>query len=111
MVRRTPISTRTDTLFPDTTLFRSSKAGQASHQERGNADQYKAELEKRLAPDLVADVAEHDAAQRPSDKPDRIGRERGDDAIQLIPGVGEEHSPEHPSSCGATAKEQSRKAR
>src|SRR3546814_15403323 len=28
MIRRPPISTRTDTLFPDTTLFRSSSASQ-----------------------------------------------------------------------------------
>src|SRR3546814_7276388 len=84
MIRRPPRSTRTDTLCPYTTLFRS--------QEHGNADQYKAELEKRLAPDLVADVAEHDAAQRPSDKPDGIGRERGDDAIQFI--RSEEHTSE-----------------
>src|SRR3546814_7529103 len=97
MIRRPPRSTRTDTLCPYTTLFRS--------QEHGNADQYKAELEKRRAPDLVADVAEHDAAQRPSDKPDGIGRERGDDAIQFIPCVGEEQSPEHQSSCGAIEKE------
>src|SRR3546814_6887546 len=47
----------------------------------------------------------YEAAQRPSDKPDGIGRERGDDAIQFIPCVGEEQSPEHQSSCGAIEKE------
>src|SRR3546814_1666241 len=34
-----------------------------------------------------------------------IGRERGDDAIQFIPCVGEEQSTEHQSSCGAIEKE------
>src|SRR3546814_8283507 len=31
MIRRPPISTRTDTLFPYTTLFRSGRAGRSSH--------------------------------------------------------------------------------
>src|SRR3546814_1608497 len=31
MIRRPPRSTRTDTLFPDTTLFRSCQGGRAPH--------------------------------------------------------------------------------
>src|SRR3546814_21050219 len=43
MVRRPPRSTRTDTLFPDTTLFRSEevkKAYRARHPERETAEDY-----------------------------------------------------------------------
>src|SRR3546814_20225295 len=35
MIRRPPISTRTDTLFPYTTLFRSRPAGVALHRRKG----------------------------------------------------------------------------
>src|SRR3546814_1806419 len=39
MIRRPPRSTRTDTLFPYTTLFRSSGGGmRALHRRRGDAD-------------------------------------------------------------------------
>src|SRR3546814_15766996 len=38
MIRRPPRSTRTDTLFPYTTLFRSSVSGALAHLERGGVD-------------------------------------------------------------------------
>src|SRR3546814_17692318 len=38
MIRRPPRSTRTDTLFPDTTLFRSDRAGLEQARYRGAAD-------------------------------------------------------------------------
>src|SRR3546814_20094201 len=41
MIRRPPRSTRTDTLFPYTTLFRSLRdARRLSHPDRGSEDQY-----------------------------------------------------------------------
>src|SRR3546814_6770797 len=43
MIRRPPRSTRTDTLFPDTTLFRSLPGGQPA----GHADQRIHALEER----------------------------------------------------------------
>src|SRR3546814_12612877 len=38
MIRRPPRSTRTDTLFPDTTLFRSGEQGQVGLQSRQAGD-------------------------------------------------------------------------
>src|SRR3546814_5021901 len=38
MIRRPPRSTRTDTLFPYTTLFRSPDGGRQGQQQRGDAD-------------------------------------------------------------------------
>src|SRR3546814_2158866 len=44
MIRRPPISTRTDTLFPYTTLFRSASAGDRLHLVRGRRRDARAEL-------------------------------------------------------------------
>src|SRR3546814_13603077 len=51
MIRRPPRSTRTDTLFPYTTLFRSYPYDDIEHQEvtlRGNHDEVGGELRKAL---------------------------------------------------------------
>src|SRR3546814_10445726 len=51
MIRRPPRSTRTDTLFPYTTLFRSYPYDDIEHQEvtlRGNHDEVGVELRKAL---------------------------------------------------------------
>ena len=48
---------------------------QAAHQERRDADEHEAELEQLLAAELVAEVAEHHAADRPGDEADRVGDE------------------------------------
>src|SRR3546814_14707953 len=50
MIRRPPRSTRTDTLFPYTTLFRSARYGlQQARAQRMIAEQRSAELEKVAA--------------------------------------------------------------
>src|SRR3546814_20641131 len=46
MIRRPPRSTRTDTLFPYTTLFRSMLAG---HADKSGSDQYNVGLSQRRA--------------------------------------------------------------
>src|SRR3546814_5007142 len=43
MIRRPPISTRTDTLFPYTTLFRSSRTGEAAPVDRRFSDPARAQ--------------------------------------------------------------------
>ena len=53
--------------------------GQASHQERGDADEDDRDLQKPLAAVLVTEVAEHDAAERAGDEAHGVRDERGDD--------------------------------
>ena len=48
-----------------------------------------------LAAELVAELAEDDAAERARHEADGVGDERGNDAVQLVAGVGEEHLAEH----------------
>src|SRR3546814_12992830 len=45
--------------------------------------------------DAVADMPEHHAAQRPRDEADRRGRESGDDAVEVVAGLGKEELAEH----------------
>src|SRR3546814_1851711 len=71
MIRRPPRSTRTDTLFPYTTLFRSDRGpdtdlgvgGKQSDEDSGDAHQDEAEHQQLLAADAVAEMAEHDPAR------------------------------------------------
>ena len=62
---------------------------QAAHQERRGADEQQAELQQLLAAELVAVVAEHDAAQRAGDEADRVGDEGREDRVELAGGLGE----------------------
>src|SRR3546814_5793009 len=57
MIRRPPRSTRTDTLFPDTTLFRSKKAARVSRRPDCFSDS-KGEL-RRLVGQLLRDFLFH----------------------------------------------------
>src|SRR3546814_19712964 len=52
MIRRPPRSTRTDTLFPYTTLFRSQRRRKAARQQRAGRDD-------RLGIDIAARSEEH----------------------------------------------------
>ena len=65
---------------------------QASHQEGGRPHQQQAELQQ-LAAQPVAEMAEDDAAQRPGDEADGIGRERGDDGAQGLSTLGKNSGP------------------
>src|SRR3546814_18748688 len=81
MIRRPPRSTRTDTLFPYPTLFRSPEAdalirrdqpdleGRARHQQDRHC-------EHRLAPDAVAERPPEQPAERADEEGDGKGRER-----------------------------------
>src|SRR3546814_6101909 len=71
MIRRPPRSTRTDTLFPYTTLFRSDAAlTQASEQRLGVADALSAAKQKVVDARTALDSARTDrqAAQRRSEE-------------------------------------------
>src|SRR3546814_12530216 len=71
MIRRPPISTRTDTLFPYTTLFRSSGIGQARVQERADRLEFRVgkPFEHRKAADEIR-RAQPEIERRPG--PDRL---------------------------------------
>src|SRR3546814_2993774 len=75
MIRIPPRSTRTDTLFPYTTLFRSCRAGRLAGQQdrRSGRDQCGAERastrERRLAARKRAECACDDGNGRPSRRP------------------------------------------
>ena len=59
---------------------------QAAHQERDGTDQQQAELQQLLAPVLVAEVPEDDAAERTRQESDAVGQERREDgAVSLSP--------------------------
>src|SRR3546814_12919716 len=82
MIRRPPRSTRTDTLFPYTTLFRSHRRGKADRRRGGDeADARGREAHHRdrdqegvFAPEPVAEIAEQHRAQRPEAEADREPR-------------------------------------
>src|SRR3546814_5225657 len=73
MIRRPPRSTRTDTLFPYTTLFRSGRAPGAAHGGRlgeGHRDGHRGDRVPRP-------VAELSGVGGPEDRHQRPGRVRG----------------------------------
>ena len=78
---------------------------QAAHQERDGTDQQKAELQQFLAPVLVTEVSEHDAAERAREEPDRIREERREDRVQVAAGLREEHLVEDERGRGAVEEE------
>src|SRR3546814_6101829 len=100
MIRRPPRSTRTDTLFPDTTLFRSVNLtplpGQARRRHRTlvmpNALFFPA---AGLAPSFKSRIAERIAASR-----DPLARLRAGRGLELYYEVGDPHS----QLCAALAR-------
>src|SRR3546814_8352265 len=74
MIRRTPRSTRTDTLFPYTTLFRSLRAAK-QHVDAGTQE---ALVDRVVAVQKIADRVEHDV--------------RGDDGLLLLGGIADHHA-------------------
>ncbi len=81
------------------------EAGEAAHQESRYADDDDGELQGGLAAQLVADLAEDDAAQRAGHEADGVGQERLDDAVQVIAGGGEEVLAEHQGGGGGIEEE------
>src|SRR3546814_19212110 len=83
MRRRPPRSTRTDTLFPYTTLFRSGEDGTDNHQREAEVDQAPPGIDHRLA-----ESEQHAHSGRPGDRVRRGGgngigaEERLDDFLQ-----------------------------
>src|SRR3546814_19365058 len=76
MIRRPPRSTRTDTLFPYSTLFRSDQEGV-------------------FAPEPVAEIAEQHRAQRPEAEADREPRP-GEQRLHHLVAGGEEGAADDP---------------
>src|SRR3546814_2081529 len=73
MIRRPPRSTRTDTLFPYTTLFRSGRRGRAlATDDRGGVDPVRHPDELDRACDAGRKPGPHDA-ERPPDPESRRG--------------------------------------
>src|SRR3546814_2310992 len=90
MIRRPPISTRTDTLFPYTTLFRSEVEAQALARLRNHGEGRRREAEVALAAALVVgDQRAHAAFARDGDG---LGY-GGDHAVCLV-ARSEEHTSE-----------------
>src|SRR3546814_12912072 len=81
MLRRPPRSTRTDTLFPYTTLFRSAAAGGEPErrpvflQQRQHA--VPVEADPVVAPTLLPEVRVHAFVRRSGLRPRRLLRNRG----------------------------------
>src|SRR3546814_9466859 len=90
MIRRPPRSTRTDTLFPYTTLFRSLKKIQA--------ERAKAEREAKLAEQKLKQIADLRAKQASEDAaasaPPPPGNEGVDTGLQARYARSEEHTSE-----------------
>src|SRR3546814_15295333 len=59
MIRRPPRSTRTDTRFPDATLFRSGRGGQTEAALRGVGDIHRRVLEVGFRPEVEQRVLTH----------------------------------------------------
>src|SRR3546814_7608818 len=68
MIRRPPRSTRTDTLFPYTTLFRSGGRGrQCTTTSHGIRSPPMTDLSKLTMDELVAHLIEHSPSEAPRD--------------------------------------------
>src|SRR3546814_9787013 len=72
MIRRPPRSTRTDTLFPYTTLFRSEIADQPEDRgERAEVDEVAQRQNDRRARHVAVELQEGDDRPRKGDRADR----------------------------------------
>ena len=81
------------------------EGGQAAHQHGGRADHENGGLQRLLAAQLVPDVAEDHAAQRPGNEADGVGQEGGDDAVVFIAHLGQQHLAENQGSGGGVEEE------
>src|SRR3546814_3448075 len=89
MIRRPPRSTRTDTLFPYTTLFRSNRESSCAPCDRQRGGETAGAAHRDIDPEHAA--AERLHATRPMPRPTAVGRR---------PGTGADHwrrSEEHTS--------------
>ncbi len=78
---------------------------QAAHEEGRDADQDDRELQQLLAAVLVAEVPEHDAAERAGDEADRVGEERLDDVVERVVARREEDDVEDQGRRGGVEEE------
>ncbi|MNL11620.1 hypothetical protein D3C87_1324600 [compost metagenome] len=81
------------------------EAGQAAHQESGDADHHQAQLQQALAAEFVTVVTEHQATQRAGQKTHGVEGEGGDDAVDGVVGLAEEQLAENQCRGGAVEKE------
>jgi len=82
-----------------------SERGQAAHQEGGGAHQQQAELQQLLASVAIPELAEDDAAKRAGGEADGVGHEGGEDGVEVVAALGEEHLAEHQRGRGAVEEE------
>jgi len=78
---------------------------QATHEERGCADDDDRDLQQVLASVAVAEVGEDDAAQGTGDEADGVGGEGGDDADSGVVVLREEDLAEHQGGCSGVEEE------
>ncbi|MCY1295579.1 hypothetical protein D9M70_449260 [compost metagenome] len=81
------------------------EAGQAAHEEGGDTDYHQADLQQVLAPQLVAEMAEHQAAQGAGEETHGVEGEGGDDAVDGVAGLLEEQLAEYQRGGGAIEEE------
>src|SRR3546814_1417947 len=96
MIRRTPRSTRTDTLFPYTTLFRSTGACPADDVSHGVRSQG-FELEASLVPARSFRMTAGLTSAKTKDRGQLVGNDSGaplDQALRLLPGNNLSNAPE-----------------
>src|SRR3546814_10322344 len=74
MIRRPPRSTRTDTLFPYTTLFRSEEAREAVEPSASAGDERSAEDEQQVPDDAAGERSAHDLREAVVDRDERDDR-------------------------------------
>src|SRR3546814_13873030 len=78
MIRRPPKSTRTDTLFPYTTLFRSGARAPARRRDRGGRDRSRRCFARSLAPRPQPPRSRGDATDLHAGAPPRLPPAPGD---------------------------------
>src|SRR3546814_9349458 len=89
MIRRPPRSTRTDTLFPYTTLFRSPRAQRVVHEEAGTRDAADEEYQPRHHDRRENGVEEREAAVA-----QEVRRRLAHYVVAVHPARSEEHTSE-----------------
>src|SRR3546814_15101325 len=109
MMRRPPISTRTDTLFPYTTLFRSPKIAQQESLERNTSRAFRLEVSETYSTGRLLGNAEAQCRQGIMPCPSSIrrqqfrGRDEGNQQLPTRRPVGQQKIDRHQQISRATA--------
>src|SRR3546814_1139556 len=110
MMRRPPISTRTDTLFPYTTLFRSPKIAQQESLERNTSRAFRLEVSETYSTGRLLGNAEAQCRQGIMPCPSSIrrqqfrGRDEGNQQLPTRRPVGQQKIDRHKQISRANAE-------